>query len=209
MASPNRDLPEGTDKTIRGAAAGAEDRPIIGAGHAADPAADQGGTRAKAKDLGRQAKDRVMRETETLRGQAGQKAREYASDGKARAAGALDELAEMAHEIGDTVDEKMGGDYGRYARQAGDSVADFSSRLRGKEVDELYDDARNFVRRSPAIAIGAAAAIGFALVRLVKAGFPDDERDEDLPAAGEAPGYATRPADADTPADNSPARPKV
>jgi hypothetical protein len=52
--------------------------------------------------------------------------------------------------------------------------------VRNKDVDTLFDDAREVVRKSPVVAIGTAAAIGFALVRLVKAGMPDKENDVDF-----------------------------
>jgi ElaB/YqjD/DUF883 family membrane-anchored ribosome-binding protein len=34
----------------------------------------------------------------------------------------------------------------------------------------MVEDTRQFVRKSPAVAIGAAAAIGFVLARLVRSG---------------------------------------
>ena len=49
-------------------------------------------------------------------------------------------------------------------------MANFSQSLQSKQVDELIGEARAFVKKSPAIAIGTAAAIGFVLARLVKAG---------------------------------------
>src|SRR3546814_16333084 len=62
-------------------------------------------------------------------------------------------------------------------RRAADSVSGFADTLRTKDVDELLDDARALVRKSPVIAIGTAAAIGFALVRLVKAGLAEGQGD--------------------------------
>ena len=53
-------------------------------------------------------------------------------------------------------------------------TGDFGTSIQNKEVDELFDDARNFVRQSPGIALGAAAALGFLLVRVVKSGLPAD-----------------------------------
>jgi hypothetical protein len=35
------------------------------------------------------------------------------------------------------------------------------------------DDTRDFVRRSPAVAIGIAAVAGFALIRVIKTGLDD------------------------------------
>jgi ElaB/YqjD/DUF883 family membrane-anchored ribosome-binding protein len=101
---------------------------------------------------------------------AGDKAKAAAEDGKTRATGALDELATMLRDAGGTVDEKVGDQYGQYARSAADAVANFSQSLQSKQVDEIIDEAREFVKKSPAVAIGTAAAIGFVLARLVKAG---------------------------------------
>jgi ElaB/YqjD/DUF883 family membrane-anchored ribosome-binding protein len=109
---------------------------------------------------------------------AGDKARAYAEDGKARAGGVLDELAKMMSEAAGTVDEKVGQQYGQYARSAADAVSDFSESLKAKNLDDLIEDARGFVKKSPAIAIGTAAAIGFVLVRLIKSGIDTADRDE-------------------------------
>ncbi|MEO9129935.1 MAG: hypothetical protein ABI240_01875 [Sphingomonas sp.] len=109
---------------------------------------------------------------------AGDKARAYAEDGKARAGGALDELARMMTEAAGTVDEKLGEQYGKYARGAAESVSGFSDSLKDKKLDDLIEDARGFVKKSPAIAIGTAAALGFVLVRLIKAGLDAADRDE-------------------------------
>ena len=75
--------------------------------------------------------------------------------------------------IGDSatqIDEKLGNAYGDYARRAADAVSGFSNSLRDKDVDALVGEARDVVRRSPALAIGAAAAAGFVIARLIKAG---------------------------------------
>ena len=107
---------------------------------------------------------------------AGEKAKGYAEDGKSRAGTALDELAKMLQDAAGTVDEKVGEQYGQYARSAAEAVSNFSGTLKAKQVDELIDDARDFVKKSPAVAIGTAAAIGFVLARLVKAGLDSAEK---------------------------------
>lgn len=103
------------------------------------------------------------------------RAKTYAEDGKARAGGALDEIVKMINDAAGTVDEKLGEQYGQYARTAADKVADFSEGLKAKELDDLIEDARGFVQKSPAIAIGTAAALGFVLVRLIQAGLASDQ----------------------------------
>ena len=106
--------------------------------------------------------------------QAIDQAKTYAEDGKARAGGALDEIVKMINDAAGTVDDKLGEQYGQYARTAADKVAGFSEGLKAKELDDLIEDARGFVQKSPAIAIGTAAALGFVLVRLIQSGLAAD-----------------------------------
>ena len=65
---------------------------------------------------------------------------------------------------------KLGAQYGQYARSAADQVQGLSTAVRDKDIDELLDDARAIVRKSPAVAISAAAALGFIVARLVQSG---------------------------------------
>lgn len=102
--------------------------------------------------------------------QATDKARGLVDEGKVRATGALDEFSKMMDDAAGTVDEKLGEQYGQYARSAAQAISGFSDNLRDKQVEELLDDARAFVRKSPAVAIGTAAALGFLIARVVKAG---------------------------------------
>lgn len=106
-------------------------------------------------------------------GKASERARSAADAGKTRATGALDELVAMVEDLAKTLDEKAGTQYGDYARKAASAVGGVADTLKTKDVDDLVDDARDFVRTRPAVAIGAAAAVGFALTRLIKAGSDD------------------------------------
>jgi len=112
---------------------------------------------------------------QSLKQQAAERARTVADDGKARATSALDDLSRAINEAGDQIDERLGGQYGDYARRAAEAVTGLSDTIRDKDVDELWDDARNVVRKSPGIALGVAAVVGFTLARLVKAGLDDSE----------------------------------
>jgi hypothetical protein len=111
-----------------------------------------------------------------LQKQAAGKARTYMVDGKARAGGALDEFSKLMDNAAGSVDDRLGQQYGDYARSAAQAIGSFSDQLKAKDVDELLDDLRNFARKSPAVAVGTAAAIGFVLARLVKSGL-DSDRD--------------------------------
>lgn len=106
----------------------------------------------------------------TAGGATGDRIRAFADDGKARAAGALEGVAKMIDDAAVQVDEKLGGQFGGYARQASGVVTKFSDALRDKDVDELVDDVRTFVQKSPAVAIGVAAAAGFVLARVFRSG---------------------------------------
>ena len=112
-------------------------------------------------------------------GKLGQKAsdgiRSFAEMGKERAGGALDQLAQMLTDAAGQVDGKLGGQYGQYARTAAEQVQGFSASVRDKDFDELLDDAREVVRKSPAVAIGVAAAVGFVVARLVQSGLDADK----------------------------------
>ena len=114
--------------------------------------------------------------------QAGEKARELVSETTARAAGALNDVSRMVNDAAETVDEKVGPQYGRYARNAADALANFSETLKNKDADDLIADARGFVRKSPAVAIGIAAALGFVVARVVKAGFSAADANDDADA---------------------------
>jgi ElaB/YqjD/DUF883 family membrane-anchored ribosome-binding protein len=112
----------------------------------------------------------IKEEASKLGTQAADRAREFAGQGKERATTALDEVARLMQNAASDVDAKLGAEYGQYARSAADGIAGFAESLRGKEVDDLIADASAFVRKSPAIAVGTAAAVGFVLARLIKSG---------------------------------------
>jgi ElaB/YqjD/DUF883 family membrane-anchored ribosome-binding protein len=115
-------------------------------------------------------KQAVTQGASAYRQQATDKVRTFAEDGKARATGALEQLAQLLTDAAGQVDEKLGAQYGGYARTAADSVSGFADQVKAKDMDELVENARELVRKSPGIAIGAAAAVGFVVARLVQSG---------------------------------------
>ena len=126
----------------------------------------------------------VRDQVTNLRGQAAERARGFADEGKGRVTGLLEDVSEVINDAARSVDERLGEDYGDYAHRAADAVAGFAGRIRDKSVDDIIDDTRDFVRKSPAIAIGIAAVAGFALIRVIKTG---------LDEAGGRRGAARRP----------------
>ncbi|MDX3899442.1 MAG: hypothetical protein QHC40_02850 [Sphingobium sp.] len=103
-----------------------------------------------------------------LKEQAGKTAKSAADVAKGKTGTAMQSLAKLISDTAGTVDAKLGPQYGDYARQAAQSVAGAADSLDSKDVDQLLTEARDFVRRSPAVAIGAAAVVGFVLMRLAK-----------------------------------------
>lgn len=124
-------------------------------------------TTAEAK---RNASDTIREKANELGTQAAERARAFAGEGKEKATGALDEVAKMMQSAAADVDARLGEQYGNYARSAADGIAGFADNLRGKEVDDLIDDVTAFVRKSPAVAVGVAAGLGFVLARVIKSG---------------------------------------
>jgi ElaB/YqjD/DUF883 family membrane-anchored ribosome-binding protein len=120
-------------------------------------------------------KETLRDQAQTVVGQARDKAKDAANQGKEKASGAMNGLAEIVENIAKTIDEKAGTQYGDYARKAASAVSGAAESLQSKEVEELVDNARDFVRKRPAVAIGAAAAVGFVLTRLIKASSDEDD----------------------------------
>lgn len=100
--------------------------------------------------------------------QAAESARAAAAVAKDRTGSALHSLSKLIADTAETVDSRMGPQYGDYARKAAESVAGTARTLDDKDVDQLVADARDFVRKSPAVALGAAALVGFVLMRLAR-----------------------------------------
>lgn len=100
-------------------------------------------------------------------------ARNAANEGKDRASEALNSVSKAVEGAASLVEDKVGPSYGIYARKAADQVAGLAQTLQSKDIDDLIEDTRTFVRKQPMVAIGAAAAIGFVLTRLVKIGGSD------------------------------------
>jgi len=138
--------------------------------------------KAGAKALGKGAQERAgayrekaneagsdwMEEAKVRGGEAKAKAAELANEGKAGASKAIANLGTVIADSAATIDEKVGEKYGDYARSAAKSMQDAAVKLENKDLGELGDDAKEFVRKSPGLAVGIAAVAGFMLARLFK-----------------------------------------
>ena len=178
MARSKEPLPEGTDAILDTDAgltqeeAATPKRRATKTGAKLSEAKSAVKTRARAalKSIG----DEVGKEAADLKKQASGKARDLASQGKDKAVSTLDGATSLIDDAAGTIDARLGEQYGAYARKASEAVASIASTLRTKEVEDLLEDARAFVKKSPAVAIGAAIAVGFVVSRLVKAGADED-----------------------------------
>ena len=61
--------------------------------------------------------------------------------------------------------------------RATDAIDGYSDAFKGKEIDELFADAKTLAQKSPAVTIGAATALGFIVARLMKASIPGTDGD--------------------------------
>ena len=148
------------------------------------------GTRSGGSDTGGGVVDQLRSQATQLRDQAGGRAREFAESGKTRASDALEELSRTIGETAESIDDRLGNEYGEYARRAADAVSGVADTLRRQDVDALYENVRSAVRKSPGVAIGVAAVLGFTVARLIKAGLPGDE-DDGGTRTNSAPGGST------------------
>jgi ElaB/YqjD/DUF883 family membrane-anchored ribosome-binding protein len=112
----------------------------------------------------------VKAEFASMKDKAADRAREAADKGKDKASEALGGFGQILRDSAQQIDEKVGAQYGDYARKAADVVDDFANKIDAKQVDDILEDTRQFIRKSPGVAIGAAAAVGFVLARLVRSG---------------------------------------
>lgn len=130
--------------------------------------ADTATRTAMAKDTLKNTTDKLREQAESMKTQAGKTARTAAITGKDKAGSAMQNLSKLIGDTAGSIDDKLGSQYGDYARYAAEAIAGAAATLDRKDIDELVTDARDFVRKSPAVAIGTAAIVGFVLMRLAK-----------------------------------------
>jgi hypothetical protein len=116
--------------------------------------------------------------SEKLSGQAADKARGLVAQGLERGGEALANVSKLIGDTASGLDDRLGSQYGDYARKAASTIEDTANRFAAKDADELIEDTREFVRKSPGVALAGAAVLGFALVRLVKSGLDQDGNDK-------------------------------
>jgi ElaB/YqjD/DUF883 family membrane-anchored ribosome-binding protein len=178
-------LPDGTDTVIAGASTTSdggtvtvEDTALVTENEIPAPHGDAERPVTGSGSPERGLTGRLREGREQLASQAGEKARGLVTQGLERTSEALANVSKM---IGDTaagIDERLGPEYGDYARRAAGAIENTANTIAEKDPDELIEDTRNFVRNSPGIALAGAAVVGFVVARLLKTGLARDD-DED------------------------------
>jgi hypothetical protein len=172
MGDNRSDLPEGTDTIIETDASPSSDIVIS----ETEIVSEQETPAPRSGKL----IDRLRSGGEDLSSQAGERARGLVSQGLERSAEALANVGKLVGDTADGLDERLGPEFGEYARKAASAIENTANSIASKDADELIEDTRNFVRNSPGVAIAGAAIVGFALARLLKSGLSsrDDEDDD-------------------------------
>jgi ElaB/YqjD/DUF883 family membrane-anchored ribosome-binding protein len=179
-------LPDGTDTVIEGAAKAsdggtvtAEDTALVIEREIPAPRGDAERPVSGSGSPERGLADRIRSGREQLSSQAGEKARGFVSQGLERTSEALANVAKMVGDTAPGIEDRLGSDYGDYARRAAGAIENAANTIASKDPDELIDDTRNFVRNSPGVALAGAAVVGFVVARLLKTGLGRDEDEDD------------------------------
>lgn len=178
-------LPDGTDTVIEGAAktndegtATVEDTALATEKDIPAPRGDAELPVTGSGTPDRGLADRFREGREQLSSQAGERARGLVSQGLERTAEALGNVSKMVGDTASGIEERLGPEYGDYARRAAGAIENAANTIASKDPDELIEDTRNFVRNSPGIALAGAAVVGFVVARLLKSGLAKDEDDD-------------------------------
>ena len=179
-------LPDGTDTVIAGASKTSdgdtittEDTALVTEREIPAPPGDAERPVTGSGSPERGLADRFRQGREQLSSQAGEKARGFVSQGLERTSEALANVAKMVGDTAPGIEERLGPDYGDYARRAAGAIENTANTIASKDPDELIEDTRNFVRNSPGIALAGAAVVGFVVARLLKTGLARDEDDDE------------------------------
>jgi len=181
MGDNRTDLPEGTDTIIAGATNTDDTGGSAGAVATETSLVTESKTPAQGGEAGDSGLRQRLREGgERFSNEAGDRARGFVSQGLERSAEALANVSKLVGDTAAGLDERLGEEYGDYARRAASAIENTANSIASKNPDELIEDTRNFVRNSPGVALAGAAVVGFVVARLLKTGVSsDDEADDD------------------------------
>jgi hypothetical protein len=117
------------------------------------------------------------------------RARSFVGEGLKSGSATLGNIAGIIEDTIEQIGERLGPQYADYARTASSTINRYASTLDSKDPDELVDDVRDLIRKSPGVAVTGAAIIGFGLVRLLKAGIPEEGSNGNLDRQSDRTGF--------------------
>lgn len=147
--------------------------------------------RDDARKLGEHAGEKVAEATD--------KAKSFASDQKALAAGQITSVAAAITKVADELNGTDQQTVARYARDLASGLSSVGKTIEDRDVDDLMSMAQHFGRKQPVAFLGAAALAGFVASRFAlasnhrrdqKAASPTTN-DQPEGSSGYAPGTAT------------------
>lgn len=149
---------------------------------AAPPAAPAAGTTntgagartASSEDMKAKAKAQMNEAAE----QAKAKGQQVFQEQKTNAVGHLDKIAQALHQTATNMRNENEQTAGKIIDQAASGLERLASGLRTQDMESMYYQARNAVRRQPALFIGGTIAAGFLISRFLKSSEEHPHTDE-------------------------------
>ncbi|MEO6579543.1 MAG: hypothetical protein ABIN83_00140 [Sphingomicrobium sp.] len=178
MIDQNDELPEGTDSIVAGASVTSDNSdPLMASDIEEQRIVDEPSTGEPIGEPSRRGRmaDKVRTGGNKLADQAAGKTRGLVGQGLERSSEALANVSKLVGDTAAGLDDRLGTEYGDYARRAAGAIEGAANSLASKSPDELIDGTRDFVKKSPGIALAGAAVVGFVLARLVKTGLDSDQ----------------------------------
>jgi len=120
------------------------------------------------KSTAGEALDQAKEKVSQAAGQVQQKAKTQLSERKDQVADGMDSVAHALRQTSQQLQDQDTGMVGNYVNKAADAISNISQHVREKDVDQLLHEVEGFARREPAIALGAAFAIGVIAARFLK-----------------------------------------
>jgi hypothetical protein len=131
-----------------------------------DVIGEYGGTRAT--ETTRAAAETEGGQRAGLVGKVKERATAQLSTQKDRATDQLGTIAQAVRHSGERLREEQHETVAQYVEKAAEQLERFSTNIRGKDVNELLEDAQRLARRQPALFIGGSFAVGLIAARFLK-----------------------------------------
>ncbi len=175
--------------------AGSSSQSQAGSNQPAGDASSESHNGASSDDLMQSAKEAAGHVVEQVKGQASSRVDQQ----RQTVASGFEAVARAFRSMGDDLRRQDQGPVSHYAAEFGHAVSGQVDRiaayLRGRDINQLMNDAEDVARRSPAMFLGGAFAIGFLATRFLKSSRPMPDFLANMPD----PNRALPPASSNTP----------